>query len=135
VATMSLDRLCNRLRSLLLTTLSHKMASVIERINPVLRGWAGYFKLSQSKRPLEILMAGCVTNFAVSSGVNGSGLYEVRKLMRLGLNEARACHSAFNGRGHWWNSGAPHINQALAKNLWDRIGLISILDMITGSAA
>ena len=30
-----------------------KMANVIERINPVLRGWAGYFKLSQNKRPLE----------------------------------------------------------------------------------
>ena len=53
VATMSLGRLHDRLRDLLRGTRGHKMANVIERINPVLRGWAGYFKLSQSKRPLE----------------------------------------------------------------------------------
>lgn len=50
---MSLGRLHDRLRDLLRGTRGHKMANVIERINPVLRGWAGYFKLSQSKRPLE----------------------------------------------------------------------------------
>jgi len=53
VATMSLGRLHDRLRDLLRGARGHKMANVIERINPVLRGWAGYFKLSQSKRPLE----------------------------------------------------------------------------------
>ncbi|WP_263596317.1 group II intron maturase-specific domain-containing protein, partial [Pseudomonas fluorescens] len=55
VATMSLDRLRDRLRELLRGVRGHKMANVIKRINPVLRGWAGYFKLSQSKRPLEEL--------------------------------------------------------------------------------
>ncbi|MEN2503551.1 maturase, partial [Stutzerimonas stutzeri] len=33
-------------------------------------------------------------------------------------------------RGPWWNSGAPHVNQALPKKLWDRLGLVSILDTI-----
>ncbi|MEA1605979.1 group II intron reverse transcriptase/maturase, partial [Pseudomonas sp. T5W1] len=47
-----------------------------------------------------------------------------------GLSEERACKSAFNGRGPWWNSGAPHMNQALPKKLWDRLGLVSILDTI-----
>ncbi|RPM36851.1 group II intron reverse transcriptase/maturase, partial [Pseudomonas aeruginosa] len=51
-------------------------------------------------------------------------------LMRLGLGEERAYKSAFNGRGPWWNSGAPHMNQALPKKLWDRLGLVSILDTI-----
>ncbi|RQI30508.1 group II intron reverse transcriptase/maturase, partial [Pseudomonas aeruginosa] len=53
-----------------------------------------------------------------------------RNLMRLGLGEERAYKSAFNGRGPWWNSGAPHMNQALPKKLWDRLGLVSILDTI-----
>jgi len=47
VATMGLDRLRDRLQSLLRKTRSHNVASLIERINPVLRGRAGYFKLSQ----------------------------------------------------------------------------------------
>ncbi|WP_275044609.1 group II intron maturase-specific domain-containing protein, partial [Pseudomonas aeruginosa] len=45
VATMSLRRLRDRLGELLRKVRGQKMASVIERINPVLRGWAGYFKL------------------------------------------------------------------------------------------
>lgn len=52
VGTMSLGRLHDRLRDLVRGARGHKMVNVIERINPVLRGWAGYFKLSQSKRPL-----------------------------------------------------------------------------------
>lgn len=53
VATLSLGRLRDRLRDLLRGARGRLMAYVIERINPVLRGWAGYFKLSQSKRPLS----------------------------------------------------------------------------------
>lgn len=55
MATTSLGRLRDRLKDLLRGAQGRKIASVIEWINPVLRGWAGYFKLSQSKRPLEEL--------------------------------------------------------------------------------
>lgn len=131
VALMSLNRLRGQLRTLLRGARGHKMASVIERINPVLRGWAGYFKLSQSKRPLEELdgwvrrKLRCVIwrQWKQSST-------RARNLMRLGLGEARACKSAFNGRGPWRNSGASHMNQALPKKLWDQLGLVSILDTI-----
>ncbi len=50
---MSLNRLHTRLRALLREARGHKMTNVIEPINPVLRWWAGYFKLGQSKRPIE----------------------------------------------------------------------------------
>lgn len=50
---MSLKRLRGRLNELLRGAQGRKMARVIERINPVLRGWVSYFKLSQRKRPLE----------------------------------------------------------------------------------
>ena len=131
VATMSQSRLRDRLRKLLRGARGHKMASVIERINPVLRGWAGYFKLSLSKRPLEEL-DGWVRHKlrCVLWRQWKQPSTRARNLMRLGLSEARACKSAFNGRGPWWNSGAPHMNQALPKKLWDRLGLVSILDTI-----
>jgi RNA-directed DNA polymerase len=131
VATMSLRRLRDRLRELLRGARGHKMASVIERINPVLRGWAGYFKLSQSKRPLEEIdgwvrrKLRCVVWRQWKQPST-----RARNLMRLGLSEARACKSAFNGRGPWWSSGASHMNQALPKKLWDQLGLVSVLDTI-----
>lgn len=131
VATMSLGRLRDRLRMLLRHARGCKMATVIERINPVLRGWAGYFKLSQSKRPLEEIdgwvrhKLRCVVWRQWKRPST-----RARNLMRLGLGEARAWKSAVNGRGPWWNSGAPHMNQALPKKLWDRLGLVSLLDTI-----
>lgn len=131
VATMSLGRLHDRLRDLLRGARGHKMANVIERINPVLRGWAGYFKLSQSKRPLEEIdgwvrrKLRCVVWRQWKRPST-----RARNLMRLGLSEARVCKSAFNGRGPWWSSGASHMNQALPKKLWDQLGLVSVLDTI-----
>lgn len=136
VATMSLDRLRDRLRALLRKARGHKMANVIERINPVLRGWAGYFKLSQSRKPLEELdgwvrrKLRCVVWRQWKRPST-----RARNLMRLGIHEGRACTSAFNGRGPWWNSGASHMNQALPKKLWNQLGLVSILDTINGLSA
>lgn len=131
VATMSLGRLRDRLRDLLRRARGRKMANIIERINPVLRGWAGYFKLTQGKRALEIL-DGWVRHKlrCVIWRQWKQPSTRARNLMRLGLDEGRACTSVFNGRGPWWNSGASHMNQALPKKLWDRLGLVSILDTI-----
>lgn len=131
IASLSLGRLRDRLKELLRGARGDKMADVIERMNPVLRGWAGYFKLSQSKRPLEAL-DGWVRHKlrCIIWRQWKQPSTRARNLMRLGLNEARACKSAFNGRGPWWNSGAPHMNQALPKKLWDGLGLVSVLDTI-----
>jgi len=131
VATMSLRRLRDRLRDLLRRVRRRSISYIVEQITPVLRGWAGYFKLSQSKRPLEEL-DGWVRHKlrCVIWRQWKRPSTRARNLMRLGLDEARAWKSAVNGRGPWWNSGAPHMNQALPKKLWDRLGLVSILDTI-----
>jgi hypothetical protein len=42
--------------------------------------------------------------------------------MKRGIGEARAWQSATNGRGPWYNSGASHMNQALAKKFFDQLG-------------
>lgn len=131
VAPMSLNRLRDRLRELLRGARGCKMAHVIERINPVLRGWAGYFKLSQSKRPFEDLDSWVRHKLRCAVWRQWKRpSTRARNLMRLGLNEARAWKSAVNGRGPWWNSGASHMNQALPKKRWDALGLVSILDTI-----
>ncbi len=49
---------------------------------------------------------------------------------RGGLGESRAWQSATNGRGPWWNSGASHMNQTFAKKFFDRLGLVSLLDLV-----
>lgn len=113
VATMSLVRLRNRLAELLRGARGRKMAGTLERLNPTLRGWASYFTLSQSRRPLEELddwvrhKLRCILWRQWKRPSTRAG-----NLMRLGLGEERAYQSAYNGRGPWWNSGASHMNQA-----------------------
>ncbi|RFD33852.1 group II intron reverse transcriptase/maturase [Pseudomonas sp. GL93] len=131
VASISLHCLRDRLRELLRRVRARSMRYIVEQMTPVLRGWAGYFKLSQSKRPLEEL-DGWVRHKlrCVIWRQWKRPSTRARNLIRLGINEARAWKSAVNGRGPWWNSGASHMNQALPKKLWDRLGLVSILDTI-----
>jgi len=131
VATLSLRRLRDRLRELMRNAEGRRLSSTVERLNPVLRGWSSYFKLSQSKRPLEEIDGWVRRKLRCVIWRQWKQPFtRARNLKRLGLAEARACKSAFNGRGPWWNSGASHMNQALPKKLWDRLGLVSILDTI-----
>jgi RNA-directed DNA polymerase len=51
-------------------------------------------------------------------------------LMKFGIAEERAARSAFNGRGPWYNSGASHMNEALPKKFFDKVGLISTLEKL-----
>lgn len=91
VATMSLGRLRDRLAELLRVTRGRKIASVIERINPVLRGWASYFKLSQSKRPLEELDGWVRHKLRCAIWRQWKRpSTRARNLVRLGLGEERA---------------------------------------------
>ncbi|WP_339548433.1 group II intron maturase-specific domain-containing protein [Pseudomonas sp. RA_35y_Pfl2_P32] len=132
VATMSLRRLRDRLGEHLRGARGRKLVYTIERINPVLRGWAGYFKLTQGKRVLERLDGWVRHKLRCALWRQWKRpSARARNLMRLGIDEQRAYHSAFNGRGPWWNSGAAHMNQALPKKIWDGLGLVSILDTIS----
>jgi RNA-directed DNA polymerase len=131
VASTSLQRLRDRLREILRRIRARSTRYIVEQVAPVLRGWASYFKLAQSKRPLEELdgwMRHKLRCVVWRQWKRPST--RARNLIRLGLGEARAWKSATNGRGPWWNSGASHMNQALPKKLWDRLGLVSILDTI-----
>jgi len=131
IASMSLQRLRDKLKGLLRGARGRKLPWVIEQLNPVLRGWSSYFKLSQSKQPLEELDGWVrrTLRCVLWRQWKRPGT-RARNLMRLGLAQIRAWKSACNGRGPWWNSGASHMNQALPKKLWDRLGLVSILDTI-----
>jgi hypothetical protein len=76
---MSLGGFCERLAELPRGARGHKMAYVIERINPVLRGWARHFEPSQSKRPLARLAS---MEAALDEGTKPDGL-KARRRARL----------------------------------------------------
>jgi RNA-directed DNA polymerase len=129
IAPASLKRLEGKIRAVLQGARGRSVRATIEELNPVLRGWAAYFKLTETKRALEELDGWLRRKLRCTLWRQWKRPYtRARNLMKAGLKEERAFRSAFNQRGPWWNSGARHMNAAFPKVFFDRLGLVSLLD-------
>ena len=129
IAPTSLKRLADRIRLILRGSRGRSLAHTTEELNPVLRGWAAYFKLTEVKGALEELDGWIRRKLRCTLWRQWKRPYtRATNLMKAGLKEERAFRSAFNGRGPWWNSGASHMNHAFPKSFFGRLGLVSLLD-------
>lgn len=101
----------------------------VEALNPKLRGWVNYFRHVGVKGVLEELDGWLRRHLRKILWRQWKRSYtRATNLMKLGLRRKRAWDSAQNGRGAWWNSGASHMNQALPKKRFVRLGLVSLVD-------
>lgn len=102
---------------------------VVATLNLKLRGWMNYFRYIGVRNVLEELDGWLRRHLRKILWRQWKRVAtRARMLMRLGLSDDRAWTSAGNGRGPWWNAGASHMNQALPKKRFDRIGLVSLVD-------
>jgi len=128
-AQESVTRLTGRVRDLLRQGRGQSLTHTIETLNPVLRGWVGYFQLSAHRTAWKQLdgwlrrRLRCLIWRQAKTRPRRTAI-----LRKQGLAEARAWHSGHNGQGPWWNSGASHMNQAFPKAYFDRLGLVSLTD-------
>src|SRR6266496_2989529 len=131
IAPASVQKLTEKVREELRSARGRSLAATIQRLNPMLRGWAAYFKLTETKRALEERdgwirhKLRCVLwrQWKRPSA-------RERNLMQRGLTADRAWRSATNGRGPWWNAGASHMHAACPKSWFDTLGLVSLLDTV-----
>ena len=129
IAPTSLKRLEGKVRDVLKGARGRSLKTVITELNPILRGWMAYFRLSETKRAVEELDGWIRHKLRCILWRQWKRPYtRAENLMKRGLTEDRAFRSAFNQRGPWWNSGASHMNQAFPKSFFDRLGLVSLLD-------
>jgi group II intron reverse transcriptase/maturase len=129
IAPTSLKRLEDKIREVLQGARGRSLTTVITELNPILRGWMAYFKLTETKKVLEELDGWIRHKLRCILWRQWKRPYtRAKNLMKAGLTEERAFRSAFNQRGPWWNSGASHMNQAFPKSFFDRLGLVSLLD-------
>lgn len=127
IAATSLQRLRTRVRAQLRLGRGRSLAATIEELTPILRGWAAYFRLTETKASLEALDQWLRRRLRCLLWRQWKRpLARARRMLRAGLTEARAWRSATNGRGPWWNSGASHMNAAFPKAYFDRMGLVSL---------
>lgn len=131
ISMQSRARLIARLRQMLRHARGRSLARAIEQLNPVLRGWAAYFKLAHSKSALQLIDGWVRRKLRCILWRQWKRTStRQRYLRRLGLSDHRAWKSAVNGRGPWWNAGASHMNIAMPKLRFDRLGLVSVLDTV-----
>jgi RNA-directed DNA polymerase len=131
IARPSLSRMTEKVRALLRGARGRSLKQTIEQLNPLLRGWAAYFKLTRGKQALETLdgwirrKLRCVLWRQWKRVVT-----RARNLMQRGLTEERAWRSAGNQHGPWFNAGASHMHAAFPKSWFDHLGLVSLLDTV-----
>lgn len=129
IAQTSRKRLAEKIRKTLRTARGHSLKQVIERLNPQLRGWVAYFRLTEVKGVLEELDGWVRHKLRSWLWRQWKRVYtRARNLMRAGLSEQRAWRSATNGHGPWRNGEASHMHAASPKSWFDRMGLVSLLD-------
>jgi len=129
IAPQSRQRLVEKIRKTLREAQGGSLKQAIERLNPVLRGWVAYFRLTEVKGVLEDLDGWVRRKLRALLWRHWKRAYtRAKHLRRAGLEEARAWQSATNGHGPWWNGGASHMNAAYPKSCFDRMGLVSLLE-------
>jgi group II intron reverse transcriptase/maturase len=129
IAEVSRKRLAEKLRKTMREARGKSLQQTIERLNPVLRGWIAYFRLTEVKGVLEDLDGWIRRKLRSVLWRQWKRVYaRAKNLMRAGIDEVRAWRSATNGRGPWWNGGASHMNAAYPKSWFDRMGLVSLLE-------
>jgi len=129
IAPASRKRLEDKIRDIIKGARGRSLTNVIAELNPILRGWMAYFKLTETKKALEELDGWIRHKLRCILWRQWKRPYtRAKNLMKAGLTEERAFRSACNQRGAWWNSGASHMNQAFPKLYFDCLGLVSLLD-------
>jgi RNA-directed DNA polymerase len=129
VSAQSVQRFKAGLRSMFRMGRGRNIGRFIrETLNPRLRGWLNYFRLSEVKGVFESLdkwLRRRLRNLIWRQWKHPRT--RRKKLMGRGLDEYHASKSAYNGRGPWRNSGAWYMNVAFPCRYFENCGLVSLL--------
>jgi RNA-directed DNA polymerase len=127
IAASSVSRFKGKLKAAFRAGRGRALGATIKDLSPILRGWMAYFHLTEGKGVLEELdgwlrrRLRCILWRQWKRPAT-----RAMRLRQRGLTEQRACESAGNGRGPWWNAGASHMNDAFRKTFFDQLGLVSL---------
>jgi len=128
-APESIRRLKANIRNLVRRARGRRLSTVLADLQPLIRGWVAYFRLSEVKRVFEDLDGWLRRKLRdVLWRQWKKPRTRMRRLIALGLDEYRAWKSANNGRGSWWNAGASHMTCAVPTRRLRRLGLLSFLE-------
>jgi len=117
-----------KIRQMLRGARGQSLRQITEQLNPILRGWVAYFRLTEERGVLEELDGWLRRRLRALLWRQWKSVFtRAQNLMRAGLSHAHAWKSATNGHGPWWNSGSSHMNAAYPTSCFAHMGLLSLL--------
>ncbi len=131
-STESVKRLKGKIKALCRQGRGRNLAQfIVDSLNPLLRGWGNYFKMSEVKQVFEELDSWIRRRLRCIKWRQWKHpRTRLKKLLKRGLPEGQAAKSAYNGRGPWWNSGAGHMNLAFPSTYFERLNLVSLARLV-----
>ena len=131
VAPQSVQRFQDKLRQKFREGRGRNLRTFIQSLAPLLRGWAGYFSVAQTRQVFENLDQWIRRKLRCMEWRKWKRRRtRCKRMIALGLDGERARASAFNGHGPWWNSGASHMNAALPTSYFRKLGLIALIEEV-----
>jgi RNA-directed DNA polymerase len=136
VAPQSVKRFEEKLREKFREGRGRNLKTFLESLKPLLRGWANYFSVAETRGVFEKLDQWIRRKLRCMEWRKWKRWRRrMQRMIALGLERERARASAVNGHGPWWNAGASHMNQALPTAYFRKLGLISILEEVNWRTA
>jgi RNA-directed DNA polymerase len=126
LARRSLGRVKRQLRQMTRRSSGQALETVIDRLNPYIRGWVGYFRIAEAKSHLQHLdkhLRRRLRQFVWKQWKTPANRY--RNLRTRGVSEFWAIRAGGTSKGTWRLAASPPLQRALNNAYWDQMGLES----------
>jgi group II intron reverse transcriptase/maturase len=127
ISQESLARFKQKLRQITQRNKGISLEQLIQRLNPVLRGWLNYFKLARMKKRLGLIESWLrrrIRCFRLKQCKRAIGI--VRFLRSRGIVEWQCWILALSGKGWYRLSNTPQACEAMNLEWFNSIGLFSL---------
>ena len=129
VAPDRIKRFKRGMRPLLRMGRGNSLEQTLKRAVPKIRGWVGYFKLSETKSVFENLDKWFRRRMRCILWRHWRRpKRRAKELLKRGLDRERTWQAVHNKKGPWRNAGAHHMNLTVTNRELHRRGLISFLE-------
>jgi RNA-directed DNA polymerase len=130
VAPKGIARFRSRVKELTRRSRGVSMARVVQDLNPILRGWAGYFGISQLG-DLSTLDAWVRRRLRCLAWVQWKTMRRrIDELCRHGVAKSAAFVVARSPKGPWRLSSSNPLHEAFSKARFRTLGLVSMADFV-----
>ena len=130
-APQSIQRAKARIRDITNSGRGRNIFRVIKEINVFIRGWFGYYRLTEVKQHFDLLDQWIRHRLRKILWEQWkTPRNRAKKLRGFGIEPERAKRATSGGRGAWWNAASSHMHAAITNGRLSDWGLLSLLTMM-----